>query len=176
NSSQYLAGCLPADAGRRPRRFHSVDRAGNDYGSGPYVFPVGVDEGPSGARAGGWFDDCGAGQGWDNPGAGPMTQDADLARVLEAAPALAANHYGHTYLGMGNEVRRCTQPLVPTRRPSTSTGGLMSRASEHTCHAMACDAHVPPKMFMCKRHWYMLPKVMRNAVWEEYVFGQEDRM
>lgn len=52
----------------------------------------------------------------------------------------------------------------------------MTRASEHTCHAMACEAHVPPAMFMCKRHWYMLPKVMRDAVWEEYVFGQEDRM
>lgn len=52
----------------------------------------------------------------------------------------------------------------------------MSRVSEHTCHAMACEAKVPPAMFMCKRHWYMLPKAMRDAVWDEYVPGQEDRM
>lgn len=26
---------------------------------------------------------------------------------------------------------------------------------------------------MCKRHWYMLPKAMRDAVWREYQPGQE---
>jgi hypothetical protein len=30
-------------------------------------------------------------------------------------------------------------------------------------------------MFMCKRHWYMLPKSMRDDVWMEYVPGQERR-
>jgi hypothetical protein len=28
-------------------------------------------------------------------------------------------------------------------------------------------------MFMCKRHWYALRKPMRDAVWREYVPGQE---
>jgi hypothetical protein len=46
----------------------------------------------------------------------------------------------------------------------------------HTCHARDCDQRVPPKMFMCKRHWYMLPKRMRDAVWDAYVPGQEQRM
>jgi hypothetical protein len=31
-------------------------------------------------------------------------------------------------------------------------------------------------MFMCKKHWYMLPKTMRDAVWDEYIPGQEERM
>jgi predicted SPOUT superfamily RNA methylase MTH1 len=30
-------------------------------------------------------------------------------------------------------------------------------------------------MFMCKRHWFMLPKAMRDRVWEHYVPGQEVR-
>lgn len=47
---------------------------------------------------------------------------------------------------------------------------------EHTCHARGCEVAVPPRMFMCKRHWYMLPKPMRDAVWDAYVPGQERRM
>jgi capsular polysaccharide biosynthesis protein len=43
----------------------------------------------------------------------------------------------------------------------------------HTCHAKKCLVEVPPKMFMCKRHWYRLPKRMRDKVWELYVPGQE---
>lgn len=44
----------------------------------------------------------------------------------------------------------------------------------HTCHAQSCPVEVPPKMFMCKRHWYMLPKAYRDAVWAAYRPGQED--
>lgn len=52
----------------------------------------------------------------------------------------------------------------------------MSRESEHTCHATACSKRVPPSMFMCRQHWFQLPKHMRDAVWMEYVPGQENRM
>jgi hypothetical protein len=30
-------------------------------------------------------------------------------------------------------------------------------------------------MFMCKRHWFMLPKSTRDAIWDVYVPGQEVR-
>jgi hypothetical protein len=53
---------------------------------------------------------------------------------------------------------------------------MSDRAARHTCHADGCDLHVPPAMFMCRRHWFMLPKAMRDAVWAEYVPGQENRM
>lgn len=45
----------------------------------------------------------------------------------------------------------------------------------HTCHAKNCKVEVPPSMFMCKPHWYRLPRRLRNAVWDAYVPGQEDR-
>jgi hypothetical protein len=43
----------------------------------------------------------------------------------------------------------------------------------HTCHAHGCAVAVPPKMFMCRTHWFKLPKGMRTAIWAEYVPGQE---
>lgn len=51
----------------------------------------------------------------------------------------------------------------------------MSREG-HTCHARGCDKLVPPSMFMCRRHWFMLPRHMQDEVWEVYVPGQEIRM
>lgn len=45
----------------------------------------------------------------------------------------------------------------------------------HTCHAKFCKTEVPPKLFMCKKHWFMVPSVLRARVWEEYVPGQEIR-
>ncbi len=43
----------------------------------------------------------------------------------------------------------------------------------HTCHAENCSVPVPPKMLMCRLHWYMVPLRLRNAVWREYRPGQE---
>jgi hypothetical protein len=43
----------------------------------------------------------------------------------------------------------------------------------HKCHARGCNVVVPPAMFMCRSHWYSLPKPMRDAVWREYQKGQE---
>ena len=44
----------------------------------------------------------------------------------------------------------------------------------HHCHATGCDTRVPPEMLMCRRHWFMLPKPMRDAVWRTYRAGQCD--
>lgn len=44
----------------------------------------------------------------------------------------------------------------------------------HTCHATGCETPVPPEMFMCRRHWFMLPKQMRNRIWQTYRPGQCD--
>lgn len=44
----------------------------------------------------------------------------------------------------------------------------------HTCHAKGCDRRVPPRMFMCKAHWFRLPKPLRDAIWATYRPGQEN--
>lgn len=44
----------------------------------------------------------------------------------------------------------------------------------HTCHATGCNKPVPPEMFMCKKHWFTLPKHLRNRIWKTYRVGQCD--
>ena len=44
----------------------------------------------------------------------------------------------------------------------------------HTCHATNCKSVVPPEMFMCRKHWFSLPKNMRNQIWLTYRQGQCD--
>lgn len=44
----------------------------------------------------------------------------------------------------------------------------------HTCHAAGCSVHTPPQMLMCKRHWFMVPREIRNRVWSTYRDGQCD--
>ena len=43
----------------------------------------------------------------------------------------------------------------------------------HTCHATACKKPVPPSMWGCRRHWFMVPKRLRDEVWRTYRAGQE---
>lgn len=43
----------------------------------------------------------------------------------------------------------------------------------HHCHAHECNIDVPPKMFMCKKHWFSLPGDLRDRIWNEYRSGQE---
>lgn len=47
---------------------------------------------------------------------------------------------------------------------------------DHQCHWPGCDAQVPPAMWGCTRHWFTLPKALRDRVWAAYVPGQEVTM
>lgn len=44
---------------------------------------------------------------------------------------------------------------------------------KHRCHFPPCTVEVPRKMFMCRTHWYMVPKPLRDEVWLHYNPGQE---
>jgi hypothetical protein len=48
----------------------------------------------------------------------------------------------------------------------------VERRAAHHCHARGCRVPVPPEMLMCKRHWFMVPKPIRNRVWAAYRAGQ----
>ena len=43
----------------------------------------------------------------------------------------------------------------------------------HHCHAAGCTVKTPPKLLMCRRHWYMVPAPLRALVWKHYRAGQE---
>lgn len=48
--------------------------------------------------------------------------------------------------------------------------------SEHHCHAWGCSVSTSPEMLMCRRHWFMVPKSLRDRVWAAYRSGQcEDK-
>lgn len=47
---------------------------------------------------------------------------------------------------------------------------------EHHCHWPGCDKQVPPAMWGCKRHWFMLPQDIRTRIWKTYRPGQEKNM
>lgn len=48
------------------------------------------------------------------------------------------------------------------------------KAGNHHCHWTGCGAKVPPAMWGCKKHWYMLPASIRAAIWRTFRPGQED--
>lgn len=43
----------------------------------------------------------------------------------------------------------------------------------HICHAKKCKSQVAPTLFMCKTHWYMVPKFLQAQIWKYYRPGQE---
>lgn len=43
----------------------------------------------------------------------------------------------------------------------------------HTCHFPGCKKAVPPKMWGCKYHWFLIPPEMRSKLWGAYRPGQE---
>lgn len=44
----------------------------------------------------------------------------------------------------------------------------------HRCHATGCLKAVPPEMWGCRRHWFMVPKKIRDEIWRTYRPGQCD--
>lgn len=43
----------------------------------------------------------------------------------------------------------------------------------HHCHWPGCDKQVPPARWGCAKHWYVLPKRLRDRVWATFRPGQE---
>lgn len=44
---------------------------------------------------------------------------------------------------------------------------------KHTCHWPGCQVEVPPKLWGCKKHWFMVPKEMKEELLKHYRPGQE---
>lgn len=51
----------------------------------------------------------------------------------------------------------------------------VERRAFHQCHWPSCELEVPPKLWSCRAHWYLLPKWIRDAIWNAYTLGQEER-
>lgn len=47
---------------------------------------------------------------------------------------------------------------------------------EHHCHWPGCKTQVNPAMWGCRKHWFMLPKFLRDKIWDTFEPGQEINM
>jgi len=43
----------------------------------------------------------------------------------------------------------------------------------HHCHWPGCTVQVPPAMWGCRHHWYLLPQELRTRIWRCFRPGQE---
>jgi hypothetical protein len=76
---------------------------------------------------------------------------------------------------------RCTRCGRETEHASSSDIPMAVDnlpCDETACHEMggrryAVHSPVPPAMWGCREHWFKLPKPLRDAIWREYVPGQE---
>ena len=64
----------------------------------------------------------------------------------------------------------------PTRKEKADYVRSQGQTRSHHCHWTGCTKQVPPAMYMCKTHWFMLPTYLRNKVWNAYRPGQEITM
>lgn len=46
----------------------------------------------------------------------------------------------------------------------------------HGCHWPGCPKQVPPAQWGCTKHWFTLPKRLRDKLWAAYQPGQEVSM
>jgi hypothetical protein len=46
-------------------------------------------------------------------------------------------------------------------------------SSGHHCHWPGCSRKVPPAVWGCREHWYMLPADLRRRIWNSFNPGQE---
>lgn len=63
-------------------------------------------------------------------------------------------------------------PRLPIRR-KVEYVKRQGQTRAHHCHWPGCTGQVPPALWGCRRHWYMLPKWLRDKVWQAYRPGQE---
>jgi hypothetical protein len=50
---------------------------------------------------------------------------------------------------------------------------MRTPARGHTCHWPGCVRKVPPALWGCKEHWYLLPRELRDRIWRTFKPGQE---
>lgn len=51
---------------------------------------------------------------------------------------------------------------------------MRTPARGHHCHWPGCTRKVPPALWGCKQHWYLLPRDLRDRIWKSFRPGQED--
>lgn len=48
-----------------------------------------------------------------------------------------------------------------------------TQTREHHCHWPGCKVQVKPALWGCRKHWFMLPALLRARIWATFQPGQE---
>lgn len=104
---------------------------------------------------------CWPPRAWSDGLKGVYEQDAEWQRLLNARVARKSI--------LDSAQKREEENWVPreTEEP---------RVSAHTCHATGCKENVAPEMWSCIKHWFMVPKEIRDRIRNTYRAGQCDDM
>ncbi len=93
-------------------------------------------------------------------GIGPVYSDEAAARLR--ADAESRGWTGEAVIPLLSKAEFTTGQPAPSAPPPA-----------HTCHAKGCRSEIRPALFMCARHWAMVPPALRTAIWATYRPGQE---
>lgn len=100
--------------------------------------------------------------------------DARRALVIAGALILAELERIDRRDGRQTPLERQLSDYERTRQAAANVAPpAQGTAVTHRCHAIGCDAEVPPALFMCRAHWFDVPKPLRKEVWRTYRRGQE---
>lgn len=61
----------------------------------------------------------------------------------------------------------------PVSNPKVEYVKRQSQTRKHTCHWPGCETQVPPAFWGCRVHWKLIPKNLKNRIWDTYRIGQE---
>jgi hypothetical protein len=75
----------------------------------------------------------------------------------------------------GGSIRRKGSPMSMSKADYVRGEVVKGRTRHHHCHAENCDVQIPPALFMCAKHWRMVPLALQREVWRHYQPGQEKR-
>lgn len=49
---------------------------------------------------------------------------------------------------------------------------MVRQVRMHACPVPGCGVRIPGEHLMCAKHWYCVPKGLRDRVWREYLTRQ----
>jgi len=64
-----------------------------------------------------------------------------------------------------------TSEATEDRTVTELTGGH-GRGPGASCPVLGCGEQIDPSRLMCRRHWYRVPKQLRDQVWATWRSGQ----
>lgn len=65
-----------------------------------------------------------------------------------------------------------TAPLPAGRGRGPGGEVMTSFSSTVHCPVTGCDEQIDPSRLMCRRHWYLVPKLLRDRVWATWRSGE----